>query len=211
MKSRMVRTIYTLLAGLAVTQSLPAHAADAPANQTIVLIRHAEKPPAGLGQLNCQGLNRALALPPVLRKAFGMPVAIYAPNPSEQKADNGKMYDYIRPLATIEPTAVAFGLPVHVDIGQSHIEDLQRELNLPAYRDKYVLVAWEHTEAMLLARAMMLQYGGDPKQVPDWKGSDFDSIYVLKVQRSGSAATINFELRHEGLDRQPATCPETPG
>src|ERR1700727_2627529 len=28
---------------------------------TIVLVRHAEKPEDGLGQLNCQGLNRALA------------------------------------------------------------------------------------------------------------------------------------------------------
>jgi hypothetical protein len=211
MKSRMVRTIFTLLTRLAVAQSSQAQADDAPANQTIVLIRHAEKPSAGLGQLNCQGLNRALALPPVLRKAFGIPVAIYAPNPSEQKPDSGKLYDYIRPLATIEPTAVAFGMPVHVDIGQSHIDDLQRELNRPSYRDKYVLVAWEHTQAMLLARAMMLQYGGDPKQVPDWKGDDFDSIYELKIQRSGSSATIGFELRHEGLDGQPTTCPGAAG
>jgi hypothetical protein len=36
------------------------------ADTTIVIVRHGEKPPAGLGQLSCQGLNRALALSQVL-------------------------------------------------------------------------------------------------------------------------------------------------
>src|SRR5580692_7372024 len=49
--------------------------------ETIVCIRHGEKPPGGLGQLNCRGLNRALALPDVLLKKFGTPQFIFAPNP----------------------------------------------------------------------------------------------------------------------------------
>jgi hypothetical protein len=185
----------------------PAANAASDTIETIVLVRHAEKPPTGLGQLSCQGLNRALALPPVLRKAFGKPDAIFAPNPSEQKADNGTPYDYIRPLATIEPTAIAFGLPVHAGIGQSRIDDLQRRLNAPIYQNAYVLVAWEHTEAVLLARALMKQYGADPNLVPDWKSTDFDSIYILKIHRSESAATASFDLNHEGLDGQSVTCP----
>ena len=40
--------------------SAPAVAAE---RETIVFMRHGEKPPEGLGQLDCQGLNRALALP----------------------------------------------------------------------------------------------------------------------------------------------------
>ncbi len=52
--------------------------------ETIVFVRHGEKPAAGLGQLDCQGLNRALALPPVIA-AFGKVDAIFAPNPSQQK------------------------------------------------------------------------------------------------------------------------------
>jgi hypothetical protein len=39
--------------------------------ETIVLLRHGEKPEGGLGQLNCQGFNRALALPQVIAKEFG--------------------------------------------------------------------------------------------------------------------------------------------
>ncbi len=71
--------------------------------ETIVLIRHGEKPAGGLGQLNCQGLNRSLALPRVLIAKFGKPAFIFAPNPQQEANENGQRYDYIRPLATIEP------------------------------------------------------------------------------------------------------------
>jgi hypothetical protein len=80
--------------------------------ETIVFIRRGEKPDKGLGQLNCKGLNRALALPPVIAKLFGRPSVIFAPDPSDRKVDDGEPYDYVRPLATIEPTAISFGLPV---------------------------------------------------------------------------------------------------
>ena len=94
-----------------------AHAGDAAA--TVVFIRHGEKPPAGLGQLDCQGLNRALALPAVVERMFGKPDAIFAPDPSGKNDDSGVAYDYVRPLATIEPTAITFGLPVDASIEYS--------------------------------------------------------------------------------------------
>jgi hypothetical protein len=53
--------------------------------ETIVVVRHGEKPSAGLGQLDCQGLNRALALPAVIAETFGRPSAVFAPNPADQK------------------------------------------------------------------------------------------------------------------------------
>ena len=43
------------------------------AHQTIVFFRPGEKPSAGLGQLTCQGLNRAVALADVLIGKFGTP------------------------------------------------------------------------------------------------------------------------------------------
>ena len=216
MQPWMARTIFVFLAGLA--GMLPfdllmprADAAETETSETIVLVRHGEKPPGGLGQLNCQGLNRALALPPVIRKAFGRPAAIFAPDPSEQKTDAGKLYDYVRPLATIEPTAIAFGLPVHSGIGQSRIDDLRIQLDLPVYHNAFVLVAWEHWEIVRLARALMREHGGNPDLVPDWNGADFDSIFILKIRRTGSSATARFEVSQEGLDGQPQTCPGEPG
>jgi hypothetical protein len=209
MKSRAARTIFVLLAGFASTLPgvRPASAGDVAKVETIALIRHGEKPSAGLGQLNCQGLNRALALPAVIRKVFGTPAAIFAPNPSEQKPDNGTFYDYVRPLATVEPTAIAFGLPIHADIGQQRINDLRRQLDLPIYHDAFVLVGWEHHQIVPLAQALLQEHGGDPRLVPDWNNDDFDSIYVVKVHRSGSATTASFEVSHEGLNGQPTSCP----
>lgn len=75
--------------------------------QLIVVVRHAEKPPAGLGQLTCQGLQRALRLPAWLASNFPPPDAIYAPDPSVRTTEihgDGERYDYVRPLVTIAPT-----------------------------------------------------------------------------------------------------------
>ncbi len=179
----------------------------APSTETIVLVRHGEKPAAGLGQLTCQGLNRALALPAVIKSAFGKPDIIFAPNPGEAKPDGGVSYNYIRPLATIEPTAIAFGMPVDTSLGLSKIEALQQRLDDKALHGAFVLVAWEHWQLVDLTRNIVAAHGGDRKMVPDWKGSDFDGIYVLKITREGAASKIAFERKTEGLNGQPTACP----
>ena len=175
--------------------------------QTIVFMRHGEKPEAGLGQLSCQGLNRSLALPSVLSRLFGKPAAVFAPDPSKRKDDSGTSYDYIRPLATIEPTAIAFGMPVDTSFGYEDIEDLKAELKKPAYAGKLIFVAWEHKQIVDLARQLMSENGGDEKAVPKWHGKDFDSLYVLRIGggKAGSAAT--FEKMAEGLDGLSEVCP----
>ncbi|SCB37993.1 hypothetical protein [Rhizobium hainanense] len=176
--------------------------------QTIVFMRHGEKPEAGLGQLSCQGLNRALALPPVLTKLFGKPAAIFAPDPSKRKKDSGTSYDYIRPLATIEPTAIALGMPVDTSFGYEDIDDLKSELKKPAYAGKLIFVAWEHKQIVDLARQLMSDNGGDEKAVPKWHGKDFDSLYVLRIGGNKAASAATFEKMAEGLDGQPQTCPQ---
>jgi hypothetical protein len=174
--------------------------------ETIVLIRHGEKPDEGLGQLNCQGLNRALALPTVIAKTFGRPGAIFAPNPSQQKDDYGASYDYVRPLATIEPTAIFFRLPVNASFGFSDIDGVRAAIEQPDYRNAVVLVAWEHTSIEVIARALLAAHGGDPALVPKWHKDDFDSIYVVTLSGTGNAAKATFAHQHEGLDGQPDAC-----
>ena len=99
--------------------------------ETIVLIRHGEKPPGGLGQLTCKGLNRSLALPSLLISRYGKPDFIYAANPSVQIDDGHPLptYSYLRPLATIEPTAIRLGMPVNAQFGYNQIAELQKELS----------------------------------------------------------------------------------
>jgi hypothetical protein len=175
--------------------------------ETIVFIRHGEKPDKGLGQLNCKGLNRALALPPVIAKLFGRPSVIFAPDPSDRKVDDGESYDYVRPLATIEPTAISFGLPVNASIGVSKMDQLQAALEQPRNRNGLILVAWEHRLIENIARMLLNAHGGDAAVVPKWHGDDFDSIYVVTMNWTGDTAKATFVHQHEGLDGQPNLCP----
>jgi hypothetical protein len=175
--------------------------------ETIVLVRHGEKPDKGLGQIDCQGLNRALALPSVISKTFGRPSAVFAPDPSQQTVDHGVSYDYVRPLATIEPTAIFFGLPINASFGLSDTDGLRAALEQPLYRNSLVLVAWEHALIETIARGLLTAHGGDPALVPKWHGDDFDSIYVVTITWTGDAAKAAFAHKREGLDGQPDTCP----
>jgi hypothetical protein len=175
--------------------------------ETIVFVRHGEKPDKGLGQLDCQGLNRALALPAVIAKTFGQPIAVFAPDPSQQRQDDGVAYDYVRPLATIEPTAIFFGLPIKADFGVNDTDGLRAALEQPAYRNALVVVAWEHTLIETIVRGLLGEHGGDVAGVPKWHGDDFDSIYVVTITGAGAAAKASLVVRREGLDGQPTACP----
>lgn len=179
------------------------------AQTTVVIMRHGEKPEAGLGQLTCKGLNRALALAPVLLERYGMPSALYAPNPAELKKDKGIPYAYIRPLATIEPTAVRAGLPVQIAQGMADIEPLVEQLrtNPPGV----YFVAWEHHWAANLARRLVGVSGGDPAEVPAWPDDDFDSLYVVRLQPGAQGAPrVTFRHEQQNLNGMPDACPGKP-
>jgi hypothetical protein len=180
--------------------------------ETILFIRHGEKPEGGLGQLTCQGLNRALALPPAIAKSFGRPDAIFAPNPSHPKMDDGQPYDYVRPLATVEPTAIWFGVPVDVSLDIYDTAGLQAAIEERRAPDRNVLilVAWEHKQIAPIVRALLTAHGADPEmvqKVEDWERKDFDSIYVVRIGIFENVAKVTFDHEHEGLDGQPDACP----
>lgn len=181
-------------------------APPAQADSTIVIVRHGEKPSLGLGQLTCQGLNRALALAPVLLSRYGTPSAIYAPNPAQLKKDHGVPYAYIRPLATIEPLAVRAGRPVNLQWGMTDVPALGDEL-LAANGTQ--VVAWEHHWGENLARYLMSRVGGDPRSVPEWEDGDFDSIYVVRISDAGNGSSkrASFSRESEGLNGLPEVCP----
>lgn len=168
--------------------------------ETIVMIRHGEKPPAGLGQITCRGLNRALELPDLLIGRYGKPDFVYAPNPSFQVTDHGTPYSYVRPLATIEPTAIRAGVPVNTQLGYTQIDELQKVLTQPAYASSRVFVAWEHGYLVRFAKQLMKSYGDDPSAIPSWPSGDYDSIYVFQLTRIDGKPHLAFHLEHEGLD-----------
>jgi hypothetical protein len=186
---------------------LPVCAAAQDATQTIVMVRHGEKPASGLGQLTCQGLNRALALPRVIEAKYGRPAAVFAPDPAKKKDDRGTKYDYVRPLATIEPTAIYFGLPVDASIGFKQDDKLIDALLDTRYRNSLVVVAWEHAVVESVAKSIVKRYEGDPSSVPRWESPDYDSIYVVRISDRAGKKTVSFNVDHEGLDGRSADCP----
>lgn len=179
------------------------------AQETIVAIRHGEKPPEGLGQLSCKGLNRALALPAVLTQRFGKPDEIYAPSPSPRIIDRTHLYYYVRPLATIEPTAISFGMPVNAGIGYRHTKTLKADLTARSNKSKLIFVAWEHVELNDFAKLMLRSYGKDPSAVPKWPDDDYDRMYIFKIAEVGGKTTLTFQVDQEGLNNSlKDTCPQ---
>jgi hypothetical protein len=199
----MLKSLVALAAVVAGALAIPA----AHAEQTIVFLRHGEKPVLGLGQLDCQGLNRALALPAVLLAKFGKPDAIYAPNPGVKAKDKGVQYNYLRPLATIEPTAIRLGLPVNTEFGLTEIKPLEEDLLQPGNSAATIYVAWEHNLAQQAAQQLIDMVGGH-EQVPRWAADDYDSLYEVRVMwLDGKPVSASFRIEAEGLNHQSGACP----
>jgi len=181
-------------------------AGEVRAEETIVFFRHGEKPSGGLGQLTCQGLNRALALPTVLLAKYGTPDFLYAPNPAVKIQDPAGSFYYVRPLATIEPTAIRAGKSVNTNYGYSDITGLKNVLITPTKADATLFVAWEHVQLQKVVQNIMNSYGGGAV-VPAWTTGDFDTLYVVRVDYTGGTITAQFQRDSEGLNGQPTTCP----
>jgi hypothetical protein len=210
----------TIYVGLAVTSHLAGTLATAafestavtssgpstPTTETLVFFRHGEKPTGGYGQITCQGLQRALALPDVLTRQFGTPQYLFAPNPLPKVNDQAGSFYYVRPLATIEPTAIRLGMPVNAQYGYSDINGLQSELLSSTYATATIFISWEHLKLQELVQNIMNAYGGG-STVPAWPSGDYDSLYVVRITRNGGAITAQFEHDFEGLNGLPTTCP----
>lgn len=62
----LLSLVLTAVAVPLALEAVESRAQPVDGTQTLVFLRHAEKPGEGLGQLNCQGLNRALDLATLL-------------------------------------------------------------------------------------------------------------------------------------------------
>lgn len=182
-------------------------AGQARAEQTIVFLRHGEKPSGGYGQLTCQGFNRSLALPAVLLAKFGTPKYLYAPNPAFKITDAAGSFYYDRPLATLEPLAVKLTKDIWSKYAYSDITSLQNSLITSSKDNTTAFVAWEHLYLQKAVQNIMNTYGGGVV-VPSWPSGDYDSLYVVRVTyRSDGRILATFDHDRQGLDGQPTACP----
>jgi len=218
--SETIAMAATLYVGLAVTSHTAGTLATAtfdsaavtrlspttPTTETLVFFRHGEKPAGGYGQITCQGLQRALALPDVLTRQFGTPDYLFAPNPVPKVSDPAGSFYYVRPLATIEPTAIKLGMPVNAQYGFTEIGAVQNELLSSVYASATIFIAWEHLKLRELVQNLMNAFASGVT-VPAWPSGDYDSLYVVRLTNNGGSVTAQFEHDFEGLNNLPTTCP----
>jgi len=170
------------IAGSACTQS---------ADLTVVIIRHGEKNEA-TGNLSCQGLHRALQLPPVLTKKFPKIAYIYVPSLSD-----GKSTGHARMFQTITPFAVQNNLAVNSKYGETDHAGVAADV---LKKSGVVLLVWEHGNIPAIASALGV------KNPPSWNGSDFDSIWIITYadnKKGHLKATLSIDS--EGL-KPPQSC-----
>lgn len=168
------------------------------AQETLIFVRHGEKPANDSGQLTCKGLNRALALPDVLLDRYGKPDFIFAAGPKENKTGSS-----LRALSTIMPTAVRVGLPIDIQFHADDIAGLQQELLSDKYQNSRIFIAWEHKNLDKAVKNIVAARGGDASLVPEWPGSDFDSIFVVTLGQG----KVSFRQEREGLTQLAESCP----
>jgi len=167
----------------------------------VYLIRHAEKTWA-LGCLSDKGEARAQNLlrvfggePSRSHDAFLAPTSIFA-------------NWYQDPTAcevcsrTVTPLALHLGLPVNTMHGGEHFawgsgggnagaaEAMKKSLQAMGGP---VLAVWDHRNIKYLAEAL----GVGKRRIPDWKDSNYDSVYVLKFNRDG--ALVSFSEAHQNF------------
>ncbi|GLH38658.1 hypothetical protein RS1P1_29420 [Pseudomonas moraviensis] len=191
-------------------ESSESRAQPADGTQTLVFLRHAEKPEGGLGQLNCQGLNRAIDLSTLLPEKFGKADYVFAANPTrnveEGELDNS--YSYIRPLMTISPAAIKLGLPVNIEFSANDTSDLARELLDEKYHNSTIYTAWSHGYLPELINKVAGNAVGERQKITDdWAGDDFDSLYVLTLKWHNGKASLQSHSYKQGLDNGKDTCP----
>lgn len=120
----------------------------------------------------------------------------------------GGRYSYVRPLATIEPTAIAARMPVNTQIGLGDTKGLEQELTRPRYANAIIFMAWEHAYLDIFIKNLVKHYGGNPALVPAWPERDYDSIFVLRLRKKNGKIRVTFSHQQEGLNnRLRNTCP----
>nr|WP_252988423.1 hypothetical protein [Pantoea stewartii] len=67
-------------------------------------------------------------------------------------------------------------------------------------------ISWEHKNLVTAARRLVEKTGGDAGQVPDWSATDFDSVYVVKIDDNQHFKS--FKQDAEGLNGVSSDCPD---
>ncbi|MDN2482848.1 hypothetical protein [Vibrio agarivorans] len=207
-----LKIVLPILFGLIASPSMAKEVATETTDNTqrIIFVRHAEKPDEGLGNLTCQGLNRALLLPDYIEREFNKPDYIFAANPSIKNCElhgdgDGECYSYVRPLVTIAPTAIKYGMPVNAQYGWNDFEGLIDELFSEQYRSSDVLIAWEHMSIEVLVTLIKHRFDNN-EPIPSWPNSDYDTVFELVIDWN-KPKDLTINVHKQNFENIGSACP----
>ena len=167
-----------------------AHAQNQLAGDTVLIIRHAEKPASGNG-LTALGEERAK---PYVRyfepfQEAGLSLKVDALYSGADSASS------LRPRLTLEPLSKATGMPLHATVDTKNPEELVEALKTQPH-GHIPLIAWRHGQIPALLRA----FGASPEQLLPggvWPDAVYDNVILLTFDASGKLASQR--LIHESL------------
>lgn len=185
-----------------------------PKNSTILIIRHAEKPPSGAG-LSLEGIERAAAYVPYF-ESFKTPVGeplrvanIFAAKSSKESE---------RPVLTVRPLANALGLTIHDEYEDGEPQRLAEHiLNAGTrYDSSTLLICWHHEQALALAEALRvpetlpstLPWPAPKSSPPRWPEEVFGWVLVIAYDNEGNidfgrTMCINAKLMYDDYGHEP--------
>jgi len=152
----------------------------------VVIIRHGEKVSDADSRLGPKGCERAYLLPRFFSQFTGV-AAIYA-------QQIGKIGGSVRSMATMAPSAKAMNLRINNRFRRVETKALAQEiLESSEYRDRTVLVAWEHDAIVDLAEDLGLDL---KRRFKEWPANVYDQAWVLNFE---SKKKIKLEIIAEYL------------
>ena len=124
-------------------------------------------------------------------------------------------FSYVRPSLTIEPYAIANNLPFLLVSGISLAAKDSPQLTSNmffrggTFSNQTVILAWEHDHIPKIVSALLASYfpSGSAPAVPGWPGSDYDTIWTVKLDGAGNLTVDNALCVGIDSSKLPATAP----
>jgi hypothetical protein len=184
-------------------------------NETVYLIRHVEAHPTSSwedGNYVAAGQWRALDLPIALKGKIS-PDLVYSIDPAQVAVSSHSYFSYVRAALTVEPYAIANGLPYNlvsnIEILAPNSPQLTSDFFFTGgqFSNRKVLVAWEHDHIPPIVNDLLSSYGL-AKTAPAWPDDDYDSIWTVTLDSAGNLTVDNSLC--EGIDssKLPVTAPQ---